>query len=171
MSEGPDQKVASESGSIKDQLINTSKQFYDGLDKKCSEIGFIKDFADKAKTRPANLGLGAIGAIGLIIVLIIGFNAIVNIACFLYPAYASLKAVAENKDKEQWLTYFMIFGFFSVAESFYPALLTEFAFYALLKLFFLVWCFLPMSMGAQKVYEYGLDRVVKALAPKEGKDE
>mmetsp|Transcript_20952 Transcript_20952/g.29359 ORF Transcript_20952/g.29359 Transcript_20952/m.29359 type:complete len:175 (+) Transcript_20952:85-609(+) len=174
MSDGPDAKTVNESG-MKQQVIAAAKQFIETVDKKVSQISAIKDTADKAGTKPAYLVLGGASLVLFIVMMIIGFNAIVNMICYGYPAYAALKAMQEKEDafeqQKQWITYFMIFGFFSVAESFYPALLTDVAFYVLLKLFFLVWCFLPMSMGATKLYDLILAKVGGLLAPKAEKAE
>ena len=143
-------------------------QFVDAVDKKCSSLPYLPDIAAKAKTKPAYIALAVCAAFLMFILMMIGFNAIVNIICFAYPAMAALKAMQTKPEKydEQWLTYFMIFGKFHVAESFYPSLLTDVSFYVLFKFLVLVWCFLPQSTGAQKVYSFFIKKVLAAVGPK-----
>jgi len=119
--------------------------------------------AESAKVEPGVIVLGGFTVVSLLLIAIIGFNAIVNMLCFFWPAYLSIKAMQEKEEgyDKQWLTYFMIFGFFHVLESFYPSLLTEHTFYTLIKLFVLFWCFLPQSKGAEKVYTLGIEKVLK----------
>mmetsp|Transcript_30787 Transcript_30787/g.75065 ORF Transcript_30787/g.75065 Transcript_30787/m.75065 type:complete len:172 (-) Transcript_30787:287-802(-) len=167
MSDGPEMKVEQEKGSFKQQALAIANQFVETIDKKCADLPYLKDSEAKFGAKPAYIVLGAAGLLSLIVVMIIGFNAIVNIVCFSYPAYASLKAMQSKEEDygQQWLTYFMIFGLFSVAESFYPALLTDVTFYVLFKLLVLVWCFLPMSNGAKKIYDLAIVRIVNMIAP------
>mmetsp|Transcript_4085 Transcript_4085/g.7803 ORF Transcript_4085/g.7803 Transcript_4085/m.7803 type:complete len:175 (-) Transcript_4085:1450-1974(-) len=137
-------------------------QVFDDVNKKCEKLPYIPKAAESAGVKPGVIVLGAAGVLSLLLVAIIGFNAIVNMICFFWPAYLALKAMQEKEEgyDKQWLTYFMIFGFFHVLESFYPSLLTEHTFYTLIKLFVLFWCFLPQSKGAQKVYTLGIEKVL-----------
>ncbi|WP_411025024.1 HVA22/TB2/DP1 family protein, partial [Salmonella sp. s54836] len=61
---------------------------------------------------------------------------------FVYPAYKSVFAIeSEGKDDDtQWLTYWVVYGFFSIVEFFTDTLLSWFPFYYLIKCGFLVWC-------------------------------
>ncbi|PSN41000.1 hypothetical protein C0J52_16056 [Blattella germanica] len=58
-----------------------------------------------------------------------------NIIGFLYPAYCSIKALeSPNKDDDtKWLTYWVVFAFFSIVEYFSNILLSWFPFYWLFK--------------------------------------
>eukprot|EP00468_Gymnochlora_sp_CCMP2014_P009600 CAMPEP_0167759072 /NCGR_PEP_ID=MMETSP0110_2-20121227/10819_1 /TAXON_ID=629695 /ORGANISM="Gymnochlora sp., Strain CCMP2014" /LENGTH=164 /DNA_ID=CAMNT_0007645415 /DNA_START=51 /DNA_END=545 /DNA_ORIENTATION=+ len=152
MSSGPDEKGATPG--MKEQVIAGFNKIVEAINEKTSSIAALKQASEKMKCQPAHIVLGVAAFLFLIIMMMIGFNAIVNIVCFFYPAYAALMSLkTEEKDpKEQWLMYFMIFGLFHVLESFYPDLLTEVTFYVLFKFMVLLWCFLPQSTGAKKIY-------------------
>ncbi|GAB5363466.1 hypothetical protein AAMO2058_000885500 [Amorphochlora amoebiformis] len=176
MSQGPDNmKAGSEKADFKQQLIDAAMQFIDVVDEKCKTLPVLPDLAKKLgpQVKPAYIALGTAGFVFFIFLMMIGFNAITNIICFAYPAVAAIKAMQAKEPgyDEQWLTYFMIFGMFHVIESFYPELLTEYAFYVLVKLLLLVWCFLPMSMGAKKIYNIAVKKIVTVVSKSESKTE
>ncbi|XP_009976250.1 PREDICTED: receptor expression-enhancing protein 5 [Tauraco erythrolophus] len=91
-----------------------------------------------------------------------------------------IKAIeSPNKDDDtQWLTYWVVYGVFSIAEFFSDIFLSWFPFYYMLKCGFLLWCMAPSpSNGAEFLYhriirpfflkhEAQLDSVVKDLKDK-----
>jgi len=84
------------------------------------------------------------------------FKALIcNAIGFLYPAYRSIHAL-ESHDKDddtKWLTYWVVFASFSVAEFFSDFIFSYFPFYWLTKVVFLIWCMLPIkSNGSLYVY-------------------
>ena len=85
-----------------------------------------------------------------------------NAIGFLYPAYASIKAIESptKEDDTQWLTYWVVFASFSVVEFFSDIIFFWFPFYWLAKIVFLVWCFVPIqNNGSHVVYT----RIIRPL--------
>ena len=96
---------------------------------------------------------GIIAAIGLLFA-IGGGTFLVNLVGFLYPAYMSFKALStpQPDDDTQWLTYWVVYTFFNLVEQLTDIFVSWIPFYFFLKIAFLVWCFLPQTLGANTIY-------------------
>jgi receptor expression-enhancing protein 5/6 len=77
-----------------------------------------------------------------------------NTIGFLYPAYISVKAIeSHNKDDDtQWLTYWVVFALFNVVEFASDTIVGWFPIYWVVKCAFMLYLYLPMTMGAHKLY-------------------
>ena len=71
------------------------------------------------------------------------------------PAYWSIKAIEsqEYEEEKQWLTYWAIYGLFTLLDQFASIILRIFPFYFIFKIIFLIWCFMPNTMGALFIYK------------------
>lgn len=83
-----------------------------------------------------------------------GMSLFTNVVGFIYPAYASFKAIEsdEKDDDTQWLTYWVVYAAFTICESFADVILSYMPFYYAFKFGFLLWCMLPATNGAKIVY-------------------
>lgn len=100
-------------------------------------------------------------AIGTI--LAVGVGSLTSIVGFVYPAFKSFQAIETKSkgDDTQWLVYWVIFAFFTVAETFVDYLLYWIPFYFAFKLAFLLWCMLPQTKGAKFLYDSFLKDFLK----------
>ncbi|KIH94282.1 protein yop-1 [Sporothrix brasiliensis 5110] len=99
----------------------------------------------------AALGLGALYL--FFIIFNLGGQLLTNFAGFVIPGYFSLQALftSSKNDDTQWLTYWVVFAFFTVAESFVNVVYW-FPFYYTFKFIFLLWLSLPYFNGAEVVF-------------------
>ncbi|KAK0456946.1 TB2/DP1, HVA22 family-domain-containing protein [Armillaria borealis] len=78
-----------------------------------------------------------------------------NLVGWALPAYLSFKAVESPSphDDVQWLTYWVVFGFFNFLESFALRVVLYYVpWYFAFKTLFIVWLQLPYFRGAQVTY-------------------
>ncbi|OQS06293.1 hypothetical protein THRCLA_01660 [Thraustotheca clavata] len=109
------------------------------------------------------LTIGAVGIVLLIVLVGFGAGLLCNLVGFVYPAYASFKAIeSESKaDDVQWLTYWVVYCCFEIVEVFVDYLLFWVPFYYAFKLGFLVWLFLPSTQGATFIFSHFLQPFLK----------
>lgn len=71
-----------------------------------------------------------------------------------YPSIKSIKALEsrESDDDKVWLTYWCVFGIFTVIDEFGGIVLSLIPFYFYIKLGFFLWLMLPQTRGASKIY-------------------
>ena len=137
-------------------------QFEDGLTK-VREIcernpmldNFLATMSSTAGVRKEYIALGVMAIPFLLLLFMGGAHFIVDLVAYLYPAYASVRAI-ESKgtdDDTQWLTYWLVFSLFKLIEGVADSILQYIPFYFIVKITFLVWCFYPGTDGAKVVYE------------------
>ncbi len=98
--------------------------------------------------------LGAAFTLSGALFLVGGARLISGLVGFVYPAYASFKAVESTSvdDDHQWLTYWVVFSTFTIFEDCFSLIVQCIPFYFFFKCAMLIWLYHPVSQGAKQVY-------------------
>jgi len=130
-------------------------EFLTTLDNLLIKYPTAQQLKEKTGVRPVLIALCVAALVLLFVLFGVGAAAVCNLTGFVYPLYASFKALKspEKGDDTQWLTYWMVYAFFSFLESFTDILLRWIPFYYVFKVAFLIWCYLPQTHGANVVYK------------------
>ncbi|KAK9313539.1 TB2/DP1, HVA22 family-domain-containing protein [Lipomyces starkeyi] len=144
-------------------------QIFAGISKLDKELNkyHILDKLEKQTGIPKSYGV--LGAVGIYLFLIfLNFGGIgellANLAGLVIPGYYSLLALDSpgTADDTQYLTYWVVFAFFSVIEFWSRAILYWIPFYWFFKVIFVLYLGLPQFHGAKLVYK----TVVKPVSAK-----
>lgn len=91
-------------------------------------------------------------------------NLITNLVGTVYPAFWTMKSIeTQGDDDKKWLTYWVVFGSFTIVDMFSGFIVKFVPFYFVLKIIFLIWLFMPNSHGATLVYHLLVIRVFKSF--------
>lgn len=136
------------------------EQYRANFEKLLYQPGAINDLLTIAETKTkvprTYIALGVLAVLAIYLVFGYAAQLLCNIIGFVYPAYASIKAIesAKKDDDTKWLTYWVVFAYFSIIEFFSDILLSWFPLYWLGKCIFLIWCYAPVSWnGSNTIYQ------------------
>ncbi|KAI3639938.1 hypothetical protein MIR68_002017 [Amoeboaphelidium protococcarum] len=90
-----------------------------------------------------------------------------NIIAFLYPAYASYKALRSRDLKQMvpWLMYWIVIAIFSTIELITDIFVFWLPFYYSIKLIFILWLILPFTKGHIYLYRFYIHPTLKKHEP------
>ncbi|KAK4137632.1 hypothetical protein BT67DRAFT_438884 [Trichocladium antarcticum] len=129
------------------------QQYVGQLDKELSKYPALNNLERQTSIPKAYAVIGLTTLYFFLIVFNLGGQLLTNIAGFIIPAYYSLNALftASKADDTQWLTYWVVFALFTVAESL-VSVVYWFPFYYTFKFVFLLWLSLPAFKGAEIIF-------------------
>jgi len=137
------------------QAQDRAHYYVSQLDKELGKYPYMTQIETSTKVPKAWVFLGA----SLLMLVGMLFNSLAapisNFIGWLLPAYLSFKALEtkQAEDDIQWLTYWVVFGFFNFLESLALKLVLHyFPFYYVFKTAFVLWLQLPATKGARTLY-------------------
>ncbi|KAI9189723.1 ER membrane protein DP1/Yop1 [Blastocladiella emersonii ATCC 22665] len=124
------------------------------LDRELSRFPVAVELEKRSGVPKAYMAAGGAGVLTLMIFFNIAGQLLTNMVGFLYPAYASFRSIESpgKTDDTQWLTYWVVYAFFSIIEYFADILIYWLPMYYTIKAAFLLWLYLPYFRGADRVY-------------------
>ncbi len=138
-----------------DQVKDTLKKNTAILDPYAAMVPAIVDASAKAGVNPG-LILAGIGSILMLVLLVMqGWTILLTCITVLYPAVHSIRAIEspDDEDDKIWLTYWMVFGLFNVAETFFGFVFYFIPYWDWLRLGLFIWLLLPNFNGAKVLYD------------------
>ncbi|KDQ55001.1 hypothetical protein JAAARDRAFT_38109 [Jaapia argillacea MUCL 33604] len=137
------------------QAQNKANYYVGQLDKELTKYPALNNFEQRTQIPKTYAFLGAVSLIALLH----SINSLAapasNLVGWLLPAFFSFKALETPgpQDDQQWLTYWIVFGFFNFLESFALRLVLYYLpWYFAFKTVFILWLQLPAFRGAQTIY-------------------
>jgi len=137
------------------QAQNKANYYAGQLDKELSKYPALNHLEERTQVPKTYAVVGGL----VLLIFLHTFNAfaspVSNLVGWGLPAYLSFKAIETPTphDDVQWLTYWVVFGFFNFLESFAIRLVLHYLpWYYAVKSIFIVWLQLPAFRGAQVTY-------------------
>jgi len=137
------------------QAQNKAHYYVNQLDKELTKYPVLNTLEQRTQVPKAYAVIGAL----IFVIILHTFNSLAapisNLVGWGLPAYLSFKAIESPSphDDVQWLTYWVVFGFFNFLESFALRVVLYYVpWYFAFKSLFIIWLQLPAFRGAQIAY-------------------
>ncbi|WFD30700.1 ER membrane protein DP1/Yop1 [Malassezia sp. CBS 17886] len=129
-------------------------RFLAQLDKELSKYPALNRLDRHLPVPKSYLVVGTLALFTILVFFNIAAGFLTNFIGFVVPTYFSMAALEtpQPQDDVQWLTYWVVFGFFNFIESFVSIVLYWFPFYYTFKTLAIIWLVLPQTQGAKLVY-------------------
>lgn len=130
-------------------LANIQDRFKKALQQKNFITDLLATLEAKTKVNREYIAYGIIGFLAFYLVVGWGNDFVCNLIGFLYPAYASIKAIESTakEDDTKWLMYWTVYALFGILEFFGDLLLFWIPLYTLSKCLILLWLMVPGKNG------------------------
>lgn len=130
-------------------LANIRDRFRKSLRQENVLTNLLATLEAKTKLDREFIAYGIIGFLALYLIVGWGNDFVCNLIGFVYPAYASVKAVESvpKDDDTKWLMYWCVYALFGILEYFSDQLLFWIPLYTLSKCLVLLWLMVPGKNG------------------------
>ena len=122
------------------------KPYIEQADKEGKKIEPIRQLAAKTKLKEGYILLGIIIVVPIIVLVTMGATILTLFISVIYPGYQSIKALQtkdNDDDDKQWLSYWTIYGAFTLFESVFGFILDYIPYFFWFKIGLVFWMFLP----------------------------
>ncbi|KIJ60571.1 hypothetical protein HYDPIDRAFT_139062 [Hydnomerulius pinastri MD-312] len=137
------------------QAQNKANYYINQLDKELTKYPVLNTFEQRTQVPKSYLTIGAVILLTLFHFVNPLAAPVSNLVGWGLPAYLSFKALEtpSHQDDIQWLTYWVVFGFFNFLESIALRMVLYYVpWYFAFKTTFILWLQLPAFRGAQSTY-------------------
>ncbi|KAF5377286.1 hypothetical protein D9615_006464 [Tricholomella constricta] len=137
------------------QAKNKASFYLNQLDKELTKYPVLNNLEQRTQVPKTYAVIGAFSLLAFLHLINPLAAVVSNLVGWALPAYLSFKAIESPSphDDVQWLTYWVVFGFFNFLESFALRLVLYYLpWYFSFKTLFIVWLQLPAFRGAQITY-------------------
>jgi len=137
------------------QAQNKASYYISQLDKELSKYPILVTFEQRTQVPKSYAFIGGVVFLATLHSINAFASPTSNLVGWALPAYLSVKALESpgHQDDIQWLTYWVVFGFFNFLESFaLRVVLYYLPWYFVFKTLFILWLQLPAFRGAQTLY-------------------